>query len=90
MVQRVSLHPKLRRRYIEPMECRRVATLPQGRDWLYEIKQDGYRAIGLIDGNSAMLYSSSGRTTVHNSATLLSRCRTCVREISFSMGRSLR
>jgi hypothetical protein len=36
MVQRVSLHPKLRLRYIEPMECRRVATLPQGRDWLYE------------------------------------------------------
>jgi bifunctional non-homologous end joining protein LigD len=61
MVQRVSLHPKLRPRFIEPMECRRVPTLPEGHDWLYEIKQDGYRAIGLIDGNSAMLYSISGQ-----------------------------
>jgi bifunctional non-homologous end joining protein LigD len=61
MVQRVSLHPKLRPRFIEPMECRRVPTLPEGHDWLYGIKQDGYRAIGLVDGNSAMLYSISGQ-----------------------------
>ena len=61
MVQRVNLHPKPRPRFIEPMECTRVATLPEGEDWVYEIKQDGYRAIGLIDGNSAMLYSMSGQ-----------------------------
>jgi ATP-dependent DNA ligase len=28
-------------------------------DWVYEIKQDGYRVIGLVDGNSAKLYSMS-------------------------------
>src|ERR1043165_8374994 len=61
MVQRVNLHPKPRPRFIEPMECTRVATVPEGEDWVYEIKQDGYRAIGLIDGNSAMLYSMSAR-----------------------------
>ena len=61
MVQRVNLNPKPRPRFIEPMECTRVATLPEGRDWVYEIKQDGYRAIGLVDGNSAMLYSMSGQ-----------------------------
>ncbi|MBV9183241.1 MAG: non-homologous end-joining DNA ligase [Acidobacteria bacterium] len=42
------------------MECKRVAKLPEGEDWIYEIKQDGYRAIGLVDGNSAILYSMSG------------------------------
>jgi bifunctional non-homologous end joining protein LigD len=42
------------------MECRRVATLPEGGDWLYEIKQDGYRVIGLVDGSTALLYSISG------------------------------
>jgi len=61
MVQRVNLHPKPRPRFIEPMECTRVATLPEGEDWVYEIKQDGYRAIGLIDGSSSMLYSMSGQ-----------------------------
>lgn len=61
MVQRVSLNPKSHPRFIEPMECRRVAKLPEGEDWVYEIKQDGYRVIGLVEGNSAMLYSISGQ-----------------------------
>lgn len=61
MVQRVSLKTKPRPRFIEPMECRRVAALPQGSEWTYEIKQDGYRAIALTEGNSAMLYSISGQ-----------------------------
>ena len=59
MVQRV-IRAKPRPRFIEPMECRRVATLPEGNDWLYEIKQDGYRVIALVDGNTALLYSMSG------------------------------
>jgi len=43
------------------MECKRVPKLPEGDDWIYEIKQDGYRAIGLVDGNAALLYSMSGQ-----------------------------
>jgi bifunctional non-homologous end joining protein LigD len=42
------------------MECKRVPKLPEGDDWLYEIKQDGYRVIGLVDGSTALLYSMSG------------------------------
>jgi bifunctional non-homologous end joining protein LigD len=61
MIQRVNLHPKPRPRFIEPMECTRVPKLPEGDDWVYEIKQDGYRVIRLVDGNSAMLYSMSGQ-----------------------------
>ena len=61
MVQRVSLTPKPRPRFIEPMECKRVPKLPEGSDWVYEIKQDGYRAIALVEGNSAILYSMSGQ-----------------------------
>ena len=33
-------------REVESMACRLVATLPEGEEWLYEIKWDGYRAIG--------------------------------------------
>lgn len=61
MVQRGIRNPKPRPRFFEPMECTRVPTLPEGDDWLYEIKQDGYRAIALVDGNAAMLYSISGQ-----------------------------
>jgi DNA ligase D-like protein (predicted ligase) len=60
MVQRVPQNPKARPRFIEPMECRRVPKLPEGSDWLYEIKQDGYRVIALVDGSTALLYSMSG------------------------------
>ena len=35
--------------------------LSEGGDWVYEIKQDGYRAIALVDGSSALLYSMSGQ-----------------------------
>src|SRR5438477_6599029 len=61
MVQRGILKPKPRPHFVEPMECKRVPKLPEGQDWVYEIKQDGYRAIGLVDGNSALLYSISGQ-----------------------------
>jgi bifunctional non-homologous end joining protein LigD len=42
------------------MQCKRVSVLPEGDEWLYEVKQDGYRAVGVVDGNSAVLYSMSG------------------------------
>jgi DNA ligase D-like protein (predicted ligase) len=61
MVQRGVRNPRPRPRFIEPMECRRVTSLPEGDDWLYEIKQDGYRAIAVVDGGTAVLYSMSGQ-----------------------------
>jgi len=61
MVQRGVRNARPRPRFIEPMECRRVTTLPEGDDWLYEIKQDGYRAIAVVDGATAILYSMSGQ-----------------------------
>ena len=60
MVQRVLRNPKPQPRFIEPMECKRVPKLPEGDGWLYEIKQDGYRAIALIDRSTVLLYSMSG------------------------------
>src|SRR5438270_8197403 len=60
MVQRVSRNPKPRPRFIEPMECQRVARLPEGEKWIYEPKQDGYRVIAVIDGSASLLYSMFG------------------------------
>jgi ATP-dependent DNA ligase len=60
MVQREERNPKPRPRFIKPMQCRRVAKLPEGEGWLYEIKQHGYRIISAIDGSTSLLYSMSG------------------------------
>jgi bifunctional non-homologous end joining protein LigD len=46
--------------FIEPMQCLAVAKLPEGRDWEYEIKLDGYRALGIRSGGSARLVSRNG------------------------------
>jgi DNA ligase D-like protein (predicted ligase) len=33
--------------FISPMECLSVSKLPEGPSWVYEVKLDGYRAIGV-------------------------------------------
>ncbi len=43
--------------FIEPMECALVSTLPAGSDWIYEIKLDGYRAVGVRTSPETTLYS---------------------------------
>jgi DNA ligase D-like protein (predicted ligase) len=43
------------------MECALVSTLPEGPDWTYEVKLDGYRAIGVKFGHEAILYSRNGK-----------------------------
>jgi ATP-dependent DNA ligase len=60
MVQSVIRNAEPRPRFIDPMECKRVSKLPKGDDWLHEIKQDGYRALALMDGDTGLLYSMSG------------------------------
>jgi len=49
-------------RFVEPMQCKLVARLPEGREWQYEIKYDGYRALGVHDGegSGARLWSRRG------------------------------
>jgi bifunctional non-homologous end joining protein LigD len=39
------------------MECLPVTKLPEGEQWLYEIKLDGYRAIAVKQEGNAILYS---------------------------------
>jgi ATP-dependent DNA ligase len=37
-------------RFVEPMQCLPVAKLPEGSNWEYEVKFDGYRALGIKSG----------------------------------------
>jgi ATP-dependent DNA ligase len=42
---------------LEPMLCEGVERPPEGREWRYELKLDGYRAIGRKSGRSTQLWS---------------------------------
>ena len=54
-------HAQSALRFIEPMECLMVSALPEGPDWSYEIKLDGYRAQALSDGTDTQLLSRNGK-----------------------------
>jgi bifunctional non-homologous end joining protein LigD len=60
---RLNLHsrPKRIADFTEPMECALVSDLPEGSDWTYEVKLDGYRAIGVKSNPDAILYSRNHR-----------------------------
>jgi DNA ligase D-like protein (predicted ligase) len=47
--------------FIEPMLCLAVSELPDGSQWEYELKLDGYRAIGLKARGRTLLLSRNGK-----------------------------
>jgi DNA ligase D-like protein (predicted ligase) len=48
--------------FLEPMLCLPVEQLPEGDEWMYEVKWDGYRTIGCKSGRNANLFSRKGRS----------------------------
>jgi bifunctional non-homologous end joining protein LigD len=42
--------------FMEPRECLAVTKLPEGQQWLYEIKLDGYRAEAAKSDGNLILY----------------------------------
>jgi ATP-dependent DNA ligase len=52
--------PKTRVRFIEPMYARLVSNLPEGDEWLYEVKFDGYRCLAGRAAAGVRLWSRRG------------------------------
>jgi DNA ligase D len=57
-VQKPSARASIR--FIEPMQCLAVAKLPEGPQWEYEVKFDGYRMLGLKNAKEVRLISRNG------------------------------
>jgi DNA ligase D-like protein (predicted ligase) len=52
-----SALPPAQARFIEPMYVLPVQKLPQGQEWLYEVKFDGYRCLAGRDSTGVTLWS---------------------------------
>jgi ATP-dependent DNA ligase len=47
--------------FTPPMECLSTQRLPEGPDWIYELKLDRFRAQAIRDSSGVKLYSKNGK-----------------------------
>lgn len=80
------------------MECTLVPNLPEASDWTYEVKLDGYRAIGVKTSSETVLYSRNRKNFKqrfpqiaaalddHPANTVIDGSRLVTIRVSFSAG----
>ena len=56
----ISAKRAARIQFVEPMYPHLVQQLPDGKDWLYEVKFDGYRCLAARDAAGVTLWSRRG------------------------------
>jgi len=53
--------PDLKARFIQPMLLQQVQSLPEGPNWAYEVKLDGYRALAIKSNGKVLPRSRNNR-----------------------------
>ena len=62
---------------LEPMLCERAERPPEGREWRYELKLDGFRAIGRRSGRSTQLWSRNQKDFTRRFPGIAKQSLTC-------------
>ena len=60
--------------FVEPMYAQLVQNLPDGKDWLYEVKFDGYRCLAGRDAAGVTLWSRRGNDFTAQFANIAKGC----------------
>ncbi|WMT85462.1 DNA ligase D [Pelagibacterium sp. 26DY04] len=58
-------------KFVEPQLATLVDTVPAGKDWLFEMKYDGYRCLAAISRDSVRLYTRNGLDWTDKFASLV-------------------
>ncbi|SDH14884.1 DNA ligase D [Pelagibacterium luteolum] len=58
-------------KFVEPQLATLVDDVPVGKDWLFEMKYDGYRCIAAISGDTVKLYTRHGHDWTEKFASLV-------------------
>jgi hypothetical protein len=81
--------PKTKATFIEPMLLLRAEKLPQGADWLCEIKLDGYRALAVKSGGKVQLRSRNDYDFTERYSSIAAALRTVPDETVLDVSREL-
>jgi ATP-dependent DNA ligase len=60
LTKELSIAERIQPSFIEPMYAEAVRELPDGDDWTYEAKLDGYRCLAAKRSNGVVLWSRRG------------------------------
>jgi bifunctional non-homologous end joining protein LigD len=66
--------------FVEPMYSLGVPSLPEGPDWLYKVKFDGYRCIAGRDSSGVSLWSRRGNLLTSQFPTIANACKKLPRD----------
>ena len=73
-------------KFVPPMKATAVKALPEGEEWIYEVKWDGYRALAIKNGEDVQLLSLKEKSLTSDFPTVVEAIRTINADIALIDG----